>query len=140
VPVFGSSHPWAAGPAAIIVRRLFGVRALDVGYSTVAVHPQLPGPKHLSNGSVVVPTVRGSIAVAFQQSTQTGLVLQLTVPRSMLAEVCLPTALLLHGAATHVLRVNGKDVASVLRQPGQRCVAAKLGGGHYTVGTGGSEA
>lgn len=126
------SHPWAAGPANTIVRRLFGVRTIDSGYRSVAIHPQ--PPRHLRKGSTTVPTKRGTIAVAFQQSEETGLVLtNLTVPDGMLVEVCLPTALLAHGGSG-VLVVNGKAVASARPQPGQLCVAAKLGGGSYTVG------
>ena len=125
------SHPWAAGPAAIIVKRLFGVRPLDIGYKTVAIHPQ--PPRELANANTAVPTARGLIGVVFQQSESDGLVLtNVTIPAGVKAEVCLPTALLPHGAAS-ALVVNGAKVACTRPQPGQVCVAEKLGGGSYTV-------
>lgn len=81
----------------------------------------------------------------FQQSVEHGgiALTRLTLPTAadsssssniMLVEVCLPTALLVHGAAS-VLLVNGRAVESALRQPGQLCLAERLGGGSYTVAT-----
>ena len=73
--------------------------------------------------------------MAFEQSEQTGLVLtNLTVPAGVLADVCLPTALLVHGrGGSSVLLVNGKAVASARPERGQLCVAAQLGGGSFTI-------
>ena len=39
------AHPWSAGPAALIVRRVFGVRPIEAGYTArPPVHSFLSSP------------------------------------------------------------------------------------------------
>lgn len=48
------AHPWAAGPATHIIRWIFGVRPLTMGYETVAMHPQ--SSTNLTDGAMTLPT------------------------------------------------------------------------------------
>ena len=129
------AHPWSAGPAATIVRRLFGVRPLKAGSTTIAIHPQ--PPRNMSYGATTVPTLRGTVAVSFKRiesidSNQAtiGFTLNVTVPTSTMADVCLPAALL---PLDPVLFLDGVVVASSRPQRSQLCLAGLLGGGSYTV-------
>jgi alpha-L-rhamnosidase len=121
------AHPWSAGPAAMIVRRLFGVRPLEMGYSAVAIHPQ--PPRNLSHGATTVPTRRGTVAVSFAQSTA-GFQLNISVPTNMTADVCLPAALV---PQNPTLLLDGTAAASTRPHPGQLCLADLLGSGSHRV-------
>ena len=121
------AHPWSAGPAAMIVRRLFGVRPLEMGYNTVAVHPQ--PPRDLGHSAATVPTPRGLVAVSFLQSAA-GFQLNVSVPTNTTADVCLPAALL---PRDPVLFLNGAAVAGVRTLPAQLCLTAVLGSGRHQV-------
>jgi alpha-L-rhamnosidase len=80
------SHVWAASPAFIIPQYLFGVRALAPGWGTVLIDPQ---PASLTRGSVLVPTPRGEVSVAFTGSGGRFAV-AVDVPATAAAEVALP--------------------------------------------------
>jgi hypothetical protein len=80
------SHPWAASPAFIVPRYLFGVQALTPGWGTVLIHPQ---PASLTRGSVQVPTPRGEVSVAFTASGGR-FTAEVDVPATATAEVALP--------------------------------------------------
>lgn len=116
------AHPWSAGPAAVIVRRLFGLRPTQMGYSEVAVHPQ--PPRNLSDGAVTVPTLRGPVAISFSQSPAE-FQLNVSLPIAMTADVCLPAALL---PEHPVLALDGATAASTRPHAGQLCLVAKLVG------------
>lgn len=121
------AHPWSAGPAELIVRRLFGVRPSKMGYGKVYIHPQ--PPRNLSRGTTTVPTPRGTVAVSFWQSPALFL-LNITLPGNMTADVCLPAALLPLDSA---LFLDGASVRSTRPHPGQLCIAGLLGSGKYSV-------
>jgi alpha-L-rhamnosidase len=80
------SHAWAASPAFIIPGYLFGVRALTPGWGTVLIRPQ---PASLTRGSVLVPTPRGEVSVAFTAGGGR-LAARIDVPATATAEVALP--------------------------------------------------
>jgi alpha-L-rhamnosidase len=59
---FGKSlcHGWGAAPAALLPEIVLGLRPLDVGWSTVEVHPQLGD---LEWAAAVVPTPHGDLVI-----------------------------------------------------------------------------
>jgi alpha-L-rhamnosidase len=122
------AHPWSAAPAAIIVRRLFGVRPLEMGYKTVAIHPQ--PPRTMGHGTTSVPTSRGTVSVSFVQSERYGFELNVTVPSNTSAHVCIPAALVPLDA---VLLVNRTEWASTRPHLGQLCLVEMLTKGLHTV-------
>jgi alpha-L-rhamnosidase len=82
------SHPWAAAPAYVVPRDMYGVRPTSPGWRTFTVQPQTGDQEY---GSVTVPTVRGTIGVAFQRTAgRTDLGVQ--VPGNSTATVSVPTA------------------------------------------------
>jgi alpha-L-rhamnosidase len=123
------AHPWAAGPATHIVRRIFGVRPLTMGYETVAVHPQ--PPTNLTDGAMTLPTQRGEIAVSFRRSDGF-FELRVVLPPSntTAAHVCLPAALLPPHA---VLKLDGEPAAGSRPEKGQLCLTKMLGGGSHII-------
>jgi hypothetical protein len=56
------NHAWGAAPANIIVRKLMGVEPLTPAFETVQIKPQ---PDTLRQASLQVATLRGPIAVSF---------------------------------------------------------------------------
>ncbi|GGM17207.1 hypothetical protein GCM10011594_41590 [Nakamurella endophytica] len=56
------SHPWAASPAFLLPRDLFGITATTPGFATFDLAPQ-PGP--LAWAHITVPTGKGRIGAAF---------------------------------------------------------------------------
>lgn len=86
--------PWAASPADILLRFLLGVRPAAPGFSRVLIQPQL-GPLASARGTL--PTVRGPVAVAVNQTAGSGagvgpssLSMAFSVPGSSAARVCVP--------------------------------------------------
>jgi hypothetical protein len=82
----GYSHPWATGPAFVVPEYLFGVSALTPGWGSIMIHPQ---PGDLATGSLRLPTARGEVSVAFQQSSGQ-FIANITVPATVTALVSLP--------------------------------------------------
>ena len=116
-PNLSWSHPWASAPASAVVWGLFGVRPLQPGWKTVEVRPQ---PGNLSWATIRVPSIRGPISIAFNQSAAQSCSrateqahlqrlsscffhLTLQLPRAMGASVCLPRL----GRMDSMLRVDG---------------------------------
>jgi alpha-L-rhamnosidase len=58
------SHPWAAAPAYVVPRDMYGIRPTAPGFARFDVRPQ---PASQTHGSVTVPSVRGAIGVAFHR-------------------------------------------------------------------------
>jgi alpha-L-rhamnosidase len=122
------SHPWSAAPATMIVRRLFGVRPLEPGYTRVAIHPQ--PPRNLTHGATTVPTLRGTIEVSFAQPTaHAAFEMNVTVPDTA-AHICVPATRLRQDA---VLLLDGTPAASTRPHRGQLCLAQLLVSGSYKV-------
>lgn len=80
------SHPWAAAPAYVIPRDMYGIRPTTPGYSTFTVRPQPGGQEH---GSITVPTIKGNIGASFRVTegrTDVGV----DVPGNTVATVSVP--------------------------------------------------
>ena len=60
-----SNHGWGAWPAAFMVERIAGIRPITPGYGTFVVDPR---PAGLSQFSVRFPSIRGEIAVAWNET------------------------------------------------------------------------
>jgi alpha-L-rhamnosidase len=82
------NHAWGAAPANIIPRCLMGVEPVEPGFAKVRIKPQVGS---LSQGSLDLPTVRGTIHVDFSAVKGQAFVLNVTTPANVKAIVCLPT-------------------------------------------------
>ena len=76
------SHPWAASPANIIPRRLFGIQPTSLGYATFDAKVQ---PGTLRQYTATVPTIRGNIIASYANKR-----FELAVPGLSTATVYLP--------------------------------------------------
>ena len=85
-PNLSWSHPWASAPASAVVWGLFGIRATEPGWRSIVVKPQ---PGNLSWASIRVPSLRGPVEAAFNQ-TSCGFNLTLRLPGGVQADACLP--------------------------------------------------
>jgi len=81
------NHAWGAAPAAVIPKRLVGVRPLEPGYRRILVDPQ---PGSLDRFDATVPTIRGPVQVVWRRSAEMA-ELSVTVPANCTAELRLPT-------------------------------------------------
>lgn len=80
------NHVWGAAPANLISSKLMGIEPLTPGWGSFSVKPQIGS---LSFARIDVPTVKGTIHVAYTQSgKEFKMVLQ--IPANTLAQVCLP--------------------------------------------------
>ncbi|MBM9504276.1 family 78 glycoside hydrolase catalytic domain [Actinacidiphila acididurans] len=110
------SHAWAAAPAYVIPRDMYGVAPTSPGYRTFTVTPQ-PGDQ--TYGSVSTPTVKGTVAAAFhKQSGRTDL--GVLVPGNSTATVSVPVTdgdtgdtVYVDGLATPATRDNGRLAVAV---------------------------
>ena len=97
------NHPWGAAPANVIVRKLMGVEPLEPGFSKIRIKPQ---PGSLQSASLTVPTIKGTVSVAFCNRADESFSLDVTIPANTTAEVWLPRL------ARHIY-VDGKKQSAV---------------------------
>jgi alpha-L-rhamnosidase len=81
------SHPWAASPAFVIPAGIFGIEPIDAGYARFRVRPQ---PGSLEHARITVPTVRGSVGVAFDHAPSGAFQLAVQVPGNTQADLSIP--------------------------------------------------
>lgn len=79
------SHPWGAAPAHAVTGGVFGIRPTSAGYETFDLTLQ---PYGLRRASLRIPTVKGTVAVAFEHEAD--LTVTVTVPANTEAVVRLP--------------------------------------------------
>jgi len=96
------NHAWGAAPANIISRKLMGVEPRSPGWATFSVKPQIG---ELKEARINVPTVKGSIDIAYQQDADF-FHTHLTVPANTSCELSLP----LKQGAKYTLTMDGKAV------------------------------
>ena len=82
------SHPWAASPAYIVPREMFGIVPILPAFEKFAVTPR---PGYVKSGDITVPTIRGAIAVSFNQS-ETEFKLGVSIPANTTAVVSVPAS------------------------------------------------
>jgi hypothetical protein len=116
------NHAWGAVPGNIIPRYLLGVRPLEPGFGKVLVRP-MPGP--LERAEATIPTIRGPIQVAIENSPGKAFHLNLSVPVNMTARVEIPLpggdgGVTLNGKLIQAKVINGyavvEDVGSGMHQ------------------------
>lgn len=120
------SHPWAASPAFVVPSGLFGIQPLEPGYAKFSVKPQ-PGDLH--SASITVPTVRGSIGVAFDHASSGDFRMVVGIPGNTSADVSVPA-----DTATTVLYVNGEP--QLLTVDGGYATLSGLGAGCQLITSG----
>ncbi|MCK5802724.1 MAG: alpha-L-rhamnosidase, partial [Lentisphaeria bacterium] len=81
------NHAWGAVPANIIPRFLMGVRPLEAGFAKVLIQPR---PGGLETARIKIPTIRGTIAVGFENHPEKPFVLEVDIPRDMTARIDIP--------------------------------------------------
>lgn len=80
------SHPWGAAPAYAIANGIFGIQPTTAGYATFDVRFQTRG---IGEASLVMPTVKGSIAASFCDNADIYSA-SVTVPANTMATVYFP--------------------------------------------------
>ena len=80
------SHPWGAAPAHMIASGILGVTPTAPAYESFDIRIS---PEGIGKVAGTVPTIRGPIGVAFQNTAE-GLDLTVTVPNNTTATVYLP--------------------------------------------------
>lgn len=103
------NHAWGAAPANIIPRRLMGIEPRAPGFHRLRIRPQ---PGSLRHADLLLPTVRGTMRVAFDNAPDR-FMLEVTLPANTVAEVHLP--------------VGGASAASAITVDGARHPAHKEG-------------
>ena len=86
-PTTTYSHPWAASPAFLLPRDMFGIRPLAPGYTNFQVKPQ---PASVAWANVTVPTSQGRIGAAFDTDGGGRVDISVNVPPNSSATVYVP--------------------------------------------------
>lgn len=92
------NHAWGAAPANLIPRRLMGIEPIEPGYHKIRIKPQ---PGTLRQASIKVPTIRGEIAVSFENDPGNRFEIDVEIPANSTAEVWLP-----HLSSNYKLLIN----------------------------------
>jgi alpha-L-rhamnosidase len=80
------NHAWGAAAGNIISRKLMGIEPLTPGWANFRVKPQIG---NLSNASIDVPTIKGTIKVTYVQ-VEKSLEITLHIPANTSAQIYLP--------------------------------------------------
>jgi len=115
------NHAWGAAPANIISRKLMGVEPRSPGWATFSVKPQIG---ELKEASINVPTIKGSIDLAYQQGANF-FHTQITVPANTLCDLSIP----LKQGRKYKLTADGKAVKA--RKVKQRAMITDVGSGKH---------
>ncbi|HEX7757841.1 MAG TPA: alpha-L-rhamnosidase C-terminal domain-containing protein [Niabella sp.] len=80
------NHAWGSAPANIIVSKIMGIMPLSPAFGTIAIKPQ---PGTLRRAAIKLPTLRGTIQVAFNR-TATSFDLETCLPANTRGVIYLP--------------------------------------------------
>jgi alpha-L-rhamnosidase len=100
------NHAWAAAPANIIARRLFGIRPLMSGFKKVLIEPKTGD---LKQGKIVHPTINGQVEMHFTKNNNDTITFDIDLP--MPAVLILP----LQKYQNKGLSVNSKPYQPVIK-------------------------
>ena len=116
------NHAWGAAPANVIPRYVVGVRPLEPGFARMLISPQT---STLKSVEAVVPTIRGSVEVDIQSSSEK-YVMRVKIPANMVAEVDLPML-----QEAEELLVDGEIVPLIITE-NHRIECGEMGSGEHT--------
>lgn len=120
------SHAWGAAGLEAYVRYILGIKRLKPQYEEVLIRP-LDFGSALTGAEGTIPTDRGDISVAWRNVDGTTYRLEVDLPVSVTAEVCLP-----RGAATGPkVYLDGAEVTAIEDRGTFRF--AGVGSGKHTV-------
>lgn len=113
---------------------ILGITAIEAGYDTISIKPQIPGDLTYAKGSV--ETVHGSIMVDWAIDEAGNLTLKVNVPANTVADVYIP----IRGEARNVIITEGEDVwfdhgeakTDAYTNVTDTHIAFRLGSGEYT--------
>lgn len=117
------NHAWGAAPGNVISRKLMGIEPLLPGWSSFKVQPQVAS---LSSARITVPTVKGTVAMSFEQVPGKTFSMELTVPANTAAQVYVP----LTDAKSHTVLMDGKPAKG--KKEGAFFVIKNVGSGVHT--------
>lgn len=116
------NHAWGAAPANVIPRYVVGVRPLEPGFARMLISPQT---STLKSVEAVVPTIRGSVEVDIQSSSEK-YVMRVKIPANTVAEVDLPMLL-----EAEELLIDGEIVPLIITE-NHRIECGEMGSGEHT--------
>ena len=116
------NHAWGAAPANVIPRYVVGVRPLEPGFARMLISPQT---STLKSVEAVVPTIRGSVEVDIQSSSEK-YVMRVKIPANAVAEVDLPML-----QEAEELLVDGESVPLIITE-NHRIECGEMGSGEHT--------
>lgn len=102
------NHAWGAAPANLIPHYLVGVQPTAAGFEKLVVKPQ---PGNLASFNAKVPTIRGSVEIAFNRD-QGKTELSVATPGNTLASIGVPVE---PGQHVGALTWNGTNVPVAIR-------------------------
>lgn len=125
------NHAWGAVPANMVTRGLWGIVPLTPGFGIAQIKPQTGG---LTNSTIKVPTIRGSVQCKFETDNTTHFDLQVSVPSDMKTIVYIPV----REIENPELNIDGKAVTG--KRSGKFFVSEIPGGqSHFSVRNGGKQ-
>lgn len=113
------NHAWGAAPANIIPRKLMGIEPIEPGFRKIRIKPQ---PGNLASAQIKCPTIRGDVAVSFQNKPSQSFNLNVTIPANSTADVYLP-----FWSKSQKVTLDGNTVK--YRQEGNYVVIEEVGSG-----------
>jgi len=113
------NHAWGAAPANIIPCKLMGIEPIEPGFRKIRIKPQ---PGNLASAGIKCPTIRGDVAVSFQNNPSQSFNLNVTIPANSTADVYLP-----FWSKSQKVTMNGNTVR--YRQEGKFVVVEGVGSG-----------
>ena len=116
------NHAWGAAPANVIPRYVVGVRPLEPGFARMLISPQT---STLKSVEAVVPTIRGSVEVDIQSSSEK-YVMRVKIPANTVAEVDLPML-----QEAEELLIDGEIVPLIITE-NHRIECGEMGSGEHT--------
>ena len=116
------NHAWGAAPANVIPRYVVGVRPLEPGFARMLISPQT---STLKSVEAVVPTIRGSVEVDIQSSSEK-YVMRVKIPANAVAEVDLPML-----QEAEELLIDGEIVPLIITE-NHRIECGEMGSGEHT--------
>lgn len=98
------NHAWGSVPGNIVGRYILGVKPLTPGFEQIEISPQFAS---LTTVQGKVPTIKGPVLIDIQQQPSKRVILNITIPNNVLANVSLPFA---KGKKVKSVTMNGKTV------------------------------